>query len=134
MVSFIGEVVRKVLESMEDSHAQVRMATFKFMLTSSNFVQGVQLLYHHRFVHVFCNALDNEQDLNVKVWYLCLTCVYQTEAIVAAYIIHIGCCSLYLKHKYLENLLKFISIHCLFELVELWLHFVHIPHLLGLFV
>ncbi|KAG2406381.1 hypothetical protein LR48_Vigan03g262500 [Vigna angularis] len=65
-VSFIGEVVRKVLESMEDSHAQVRMATFKFMLTSSNFVQGVQLLYHHRFVHVFCNALDNEQDLHVK--------------------------------------------------------------------
>jgi len=76
MGSFIVEVVRKVLELMEDSHAQVRMATFKFMTASSNFVQAVQLLYHQRFVHVFCNALDNEQDLDVKVWYLCLTGIY----------------------------------------------------------
>ncbi|KAL9332477.1 hypothetical protein ACSQ67_002087 [Phaseolus vulgaris] len=66
MGSFIVEVVREVLELMEDSHAQVRMATFKFMTASSNFVQAVQLLYHQRFVHVFCNALDNEQDPDVK--------------------------------------------------------------------
>ncbi|CAJ1867999.1 unnamed protein product [Sphenostylis stenocarpa] len=64
--SFLDEVVSKVLELTEDSHTQVRMATFKFLLNSTNFVQAVQLLYHQRLVQVFCNALDNEQDLNVK--------------------------------------------------------------------
>ncbi|RDX95121.1 sal3, partial [Mucuna pruriens] len=66
MENFLGEVVTKVLKSIHDSHAQVRLATFKFMETPSNFVQVVQILYHHRLVHGFCMALDNDEDHKVK--------------------------------------------------------------------
>ncbi|TKY47373.1 Ran-binding protein 6 [Spatholobus suberectus] len=66
MENFLGEVVTKVLKSIQDSHVQVRLATLKFMETPTNFVQVVQILYHHRLVHAFCMALDNDQDHKVK--------------------------------------------------------------------
>lgn len=68
MENFLVGVVTKILKSMQDSHTQVRLATFKFMETPTNFVQVVQILYHHRLVHAFCTALDNEQVVKVKVW------------------------------------------------------------------
>nr|KYP76005.1 Importin-5 [Cajanus cajan] len=66
MDNFLGEVVTKVLKSIQDSHIQVRLATFKFMETPTNFVQAVHILYHHKLVHAFCMALDNDQDHKVK--------------------------------------------------------------------
>ncbi|RZB72758.1 uncharacterized protein LOC114382313 [Glycine soja] len=66
MENFLVGVVTKILKSMQDSHTQVRLATFKFMETPTNFVQVVQILYHHRLVHAFCTALDNEQVVKVK--------------------------------------------------------------------
>ncbi|KAK7387362.1 hypothetical protein VNO78_28107 [Psophocarpus tetragonolobus] len=66
MENFLVGVVTKVLKSMQDSHTQVRLATLKFMKTPTTFIQGVQILYHHRLVHAFCTALDNEQVVKVK--------------------------------------------------------------------
>ncbi|KAK7305662.1 hypothetical protein VNO77_43570 [Canavalia gladiata] len=66
MENFLGEAVTKVLKSFQDSNVQVRLAAFNFMERPTNFVQVVQILYHHRLVQAFCTALDNDQDLKVK--------------------------------------------------------------------
>lgn len=68
MENFLAEVVTKVLTSFQDCHVQVRLAAFNFMETPSNFVQVAQILYHHRLVHAFAIALDNDHNEKVKVW------------------------------------------------------------------
>ncbi|XP_061343127.1 uncharacterized protein LOC133289242 [Gastrolobium bilobum] len=66
MENFLGEVLTKVLNSFQDSHAQVRLAAFNFMETPTNFVHVAQTLYHPRLLNAFSIALDNDQDYKVK--------------------------------------------------------------------
>ncbi|KAK7302067.1 hypothetical protein RJT34_12946 [Clitoria ternatea] len=66
MENFLREAVNSVLKLFDDSHVEVRLAAFNFMETPTNFVQAVQILYHHRFVHAFCIALYKDEDHKVK--------------------------------------------------------------------
>ncbi|XP_027335605.1 uncharacterized protein LOC113849710 [Abrus precatorius] len=66
MENFLGEAVTKVLKLFQDSNVQVRLAAFNFMETPTNFVQVVQIFYHHRLVQAFSIALDSDQDHKVK--------------------------------------------------------------------
>ncbi|KAI4307684.1 hypothetical protein L6164_030846 [Bauhinia variegata] len=62
MGNFLGEVVTKILKSFQDSHLQVRLATFKFMEMPTNFIQVTHILYHHRLVTAFVTALDDQNE------------------------------------------------------------------------
>lgn len=67
MENFLAEVITKVLKLFKDPQVQVRLAAFTLMEMPINFVQAVQILYHHRFVPAFSMALGSDEDNKVKV-------------------------------------------------------------------
>ncbi|XP_058752323.1 uncharacterized protein LOC131625485 [Vicia villosa] len=63
--NFLEEIVTRILKLCQDSHVQVRLAAFTLMEMPMIFVQAIQILYHHRFVHAFSIALS-DGDNKVK--------------------------------------------------------------------